>query len=889
MSAEGKPVATITAGVAIYVTTCLEVVGEKILQEAARVVERDNSDEASARDLYAALTEDEMLHQLVRAMEVRYDFAAALKHGAGPGAGLDAYSGGGGGVGANGLGIGSGMAGQGGVNGSGSGGAGGAAGAGGETASVFLSSGKATAKPWQVPDSATDYDKAAGSSAAGVLSRFRRPTSRLDFASTASSSAGGGAGLTSPTSFASQSTLFYPESGRTSVMSQYATPSGSIAHESEGRDGALSPAFSGPGPANFGARPSGSSLEDAAPAGGTSNSNNNKRFSTETKASFASGLFGNVRRRSSFRKDSTAGSQDPLAARQQYLEQPSASGLPSGVPDISLPADPDDDFEALMLSGQTMKVSLTPNRLRTIEVAQKEAEAEAKRSAARRRPGLASPSLLAESESASPSAGGRSPIRGVRSNSIPVPPPSSYRMNEGRQPSGSFSFHGASIQEDEASMTANSSDVSHQGFRAERPPSAASSSRRLEARSETDHVAVQRDLIDVFRRGPPDGGGGGGGGGSSQASHSTADHTGHVKNRGSVGEKMRNMFSNRRGPRDSVSSTVSGSSKSVQPASVDSHPVSSQPSPSLGTLELADVGGAAPGRLPSQPTSPTSSRAGHAAAAGAVGGAGVALGIGAGLHALAEHRPSRELDDDSSLVPPAPPSKDRQSSADTAIPRTPQLDKDSSVDHALSKPDTPVTPSKVVPWSYHSRRLSSSATQTSGKRGSQTLLPSPNDAALLATPATIATSQWGQTPSSPMTTLDMQKHASRETVRSLLELEGRMRACDTVEACRMLLRQMIQAEGEAGGMSTDETRDQSREDRAMQTEDAAGSTTTHEDSKAVAAWLLEERVEEQLPAGSEDATELQEVEEDTRRHSTATSDASVGFVEAPEPPSTLPA
>jgi len=71
MSSEGRPIATITPGVAIYVTALLEFVGEYILQKVGVVIERDNSDEASLDDLVAALTEDENLSSVYGKMEIK--------------------------------------------------------------------------------------------------------------------------------------------------------------------------------------------------------------------------------------------------------------------------------------------------------------------------------------------------------------------------------------------------------------------------------------------------------------------------------------------------------------------------------------------------------------------------------------------------------------------------------------------------------------------------------------------------------------------------------------------------------------------------------------------------------------------------------------------------
>lgn len=79
MSTDGRPIATITPGVAIYVTALLEFVGEYILQKVGSVIERDNSDEASLSDLVAALTEDESLAPLYNRMEIKNYVASKMK------------------------------------------------------------------------------------------------------------------------------------------------------------------------------------------------------------------------------------------------------------------------------------------------------------------------------------------------------------------------------------------------------------------------------------------------------------------------------------------------------------------------------------------------------------------------------------------------------------------------------------------------------------------------------------------------------------------------------------------------------------------------------------------------------------------------------------------
>lgn len=73
MSRDGRPIATITPGVAIYVTALLEFVADYILQNVGRVIERDNSDEASLSDLRKAVEEDEATSYVWARLETRQD------------------------------------------------------------------------------------------------------------------------------------------------------------------------------------------------------------------------------------------------------------------------------------------------------------------------------------------------------------------------------------------------------------------------------------------------------------------------------------------------------------------------------------------------------------------------------------------------------------------------------------------------------------------------------------------------------------------------------------------------------------------------------------------------------------------------------------------------
>uniref|UniRef100_V5EVI1 Uncharacterized protein n=1 Tax=Kalmanozyma brasiliensis (strain GHG001) TaxID=1365824 RepID=V5EVI1_KALBG len=70
-----------------------------------------------------------------------------------------------------------------------------------------------------------------------------------------------------------------------------------------------------------------------------------------------------MKRRNSFKQGS-----DPTSTSSRPILQTQTSSHSNQADSV---LEPEDDFDALMLSGQTMKVSLTPNRLHTIEVAKK--------------------------------------------------------------------------------------------------------------------------------------------------------------------------------------------------------------------------------------------------------------------------------------------------------------------------------------------------------------------------------------------------------------------------------------------------------------------------------------------------------------------------------------
>lgn len=79
MSRDGRPIATITPGVAIYVTALLEFVADYILQNVGRVIERDNSDEASLSDLRKAVEEDEATSYVWARLDTRQEILVREK------------------------------------------------------------------------------------------------------------------------------------------------------------------------------------------------------------------------------------------------------------------------------------------------------------------------------------------------------------------------------------------------------------------------------------------------------------------------------------------------------------------------------------------------------------------------------------------------------------------------------------------------------------------------------------------------------------------------------------------------------------------------------------------------------------------------------------------
>jgi hypothetical protein len=306
MSADGRPIASITPPVSIYVTALLEFVAEHILGNVGRVIERDNSDEASLTDLRKALEEDESCSSWWDRMATRTEV---------------------------------------------------------ETRERELSDGKrGSARPWMVPDD-SELDEAAG---------------RKKFARQSLNMGGGAAG----------------PAVRGLLQQQAAERSYSASAQGHGeRDaGAQSPGSTSMTHTTSASATASSLAGASASTGETSRAG---EFGTLTRRPSMDKGWGILtgRRRGSFR-----GSQD-LSAQQPIIKQLS----PNDARQAGDEEPADDDFEALMMSGQTMKVSLTPNRLRTIEVAKEEEDG--KRST-RRRPGTLTMPLRDGGELGVPSSSG---------------------------------------------------------------------------------------------------------------------------------------------------------------------------------------------------------------------------------------------------------------------------------------------------------------------------------------------------------------------------------------------------------------------------------------------------------------------------------------------------
>lgn len=328
MSSDGRPIATVTPGVSIYVTALLEFVAQHILQNVSRVIERDNSDEASLYDLLAAITEDEQLNPLYNKMSIRQEVARRIHLHQARRRRLTE-----------------------------------------DGASRGLRSDARIVKPWHVPTEG-DFDQAAGST---LFSPKRASIQQLlpsdnGFESPASSSR---------YAHAASSSISHTDSLRGS-MSTLPTSSSSFANHAPDANGTVSPGGGSIGNQN-GASAS-IALANAA-RNDTSANNTGSVGRRQSSERSWSGVFGGIKRRNSFKYGS-----DPAGGSGRLLAPTDASGA-SAASQADSALDPDDDFEALMLSNQTMKVSLTPNRLHTIEVAKKGDRNNA--NTVRRRPGTA--------------------------------------------------------------------------------------------------------------------------------------------------------------------------------------------------------------------------------------------------------------------------------------------------------------------------------------------------------------------------------------------------------------------------------------------------------------------------------------------------------------------
>ncbi|CAO1622989.1 unnamed protein product [Sympodiomycopsis kandeliae] len=486
MSAEGRPIATITPGVSIYVTALLEFVGEYILQNVARVIERDNSDEASLADLRSAIEEDEALITMWRQMVVKQEVEKEMK-------------------------------------------------------AATLGSDRRVTRPWKVPEG-SDYDEAA------TPARFRTSTQaqRPGTAQGQNPPPGWGSNDRGSSSVSGHGDYSYSEShsGNSIAGSSSATP-GVNSYSTSATTPTGDSSVTGHGSSTIGANPL------------------TRRGSVDKGLS---SLFSG-RRRGSFRNSED---QAASAARAAALQQQQQTGSQSaagqhGRSDSKTwdsSAEPVDDFEALMMSGQTMKVSLTPNRLRTIEVARQEAEAKK----ARQRPGTLNVSNLRSdaAEGASPSTGVRnsgaaSPAGTVtttgesgqpssRNSVAPSPssmgpkritqrvsnPPSSYRGPEAQQ-SATNGGGGSSFSAADASLV-------QEGQRGS----------KMTPRDKRASWSASKDLMDLFNTTPPSPSSGPQFAGvspsglrhSSTASQSSVDNA-SIGRKGGVGGKMRALLGRR--------------------------------------------------------------------------------------------------------------------------------------------------------------------------------------------------------------------------------------------------------------------------------------------------------------------------------------------------------
>lgn len=424
MSPEGRPIATITPGVSIYVTALLEYVGEYILQHVSQIIERENSDEASLADLRSAIEEDEAMITLWRQMVVKQELEKRM-------AGL-----------------------------------------------ALAGGSKRVTRPWQVPD-ADELGEAAGTTrwrgSMTTVTSPRRP-------GTATS----GAGVPPPS---------WGSLDRGGSVSGHGHTASEVQHQT---DHAFSESH-----ASFGGQNGNTATTPTSENGAALQ----RRGSVDKSlAGFFSG-----RRRGSFRS-----SQD--TAQVSLIQAGSKSQSSSKDSKSPIVVEPIDDFEALMMSGETMKVSLTPNRLRTIEIARKEAEAKKE---ARQRPGTLSiaalksdaaagdsvrsisPSLITPDGSTSNRPNSRNSISGTTANSRKTGPrvsnpPSSYRGPDAGQ---SGTQQTPVTSNEPVAEPENVSPVSRNRVR--KTASMSSESSRLLPRDKRASWSAAKDMIDLLNSTPP--------------------------------------------------------------------------------------------------------------------------------------------------------------------------------------------------------------------------------------------------------------------------------------------------------------------------------------------------------------------------------------------------
>lgn len=437
MSADGRPIATITPGVAIYVTALLEFVAEYILQNVGRVIERDNSDEAGVSELKKAMEEDEGTVYWWNKMATREELAAR------------------------------------------------------ETEEQAKGAKGRVGKPWKVPE-ASEWDEAAG------RKKFQRQ-SVITIASNSNVPHLARLGMASPDSRRAPSVL-----------------SSNGGHES--RDSSLLASQRIASPLHT---PSAYHTDMTSISSSTSTDTHH----LARKASTDKGWFG--KKRGSVRASSDMG------ASTSSMGVPFKGTVTASDNQDAEDMNTSDDFDSLMMSNQTMKVSLTPNRLRSIEVKKQEAvneeEVVDEKRNSRRRPGTLSPLLYREGEHsskhASPSPSptvisrfssqqdfdmvespsslpARSMSRqgsssGARVAKKGAPPPSAYRAVSHGEP--------AVLDEDndvqEASMTrGKASSRSGGGILS---PGELKLQPRNEAREEGKAETSVKDMVDMFNSTPP--------------------------------------------------------------------------------------------------------------------------------------------------------------------------------------------------------------------------------------------------------------------------------------------------------------------------------------------------------------------------------------------------